>query len=227
MIDKRCQQGLRIGKNVPLKVPEMELCYNRRRDHMIGRRKSTKWAITQLREAAAVSPTANFFWQSVAGHDITENRLPNTFVRGLESFIHNADMNSVLWTYGSVEGPAGCRVMPAETLLSLDKFMDALRHGVHVALLSDYIRFRAALPLGGWVVDGDSIWLRPCPRVDLSDPASLGHFFSSMDKHTSNNGLTHTEVERRWRVNYLVSPGDRRAVSSMAHVIPADFLMSF
>ena len=63
------------GTNVALTVGEMEQSYNRRRDHMIGRRESTKWAIRQLREAAAVSPTANFFWQSVAGHEITENRL--------------------------------------------------------------------------------------------------------------------------------------------------------
>ena len=233
------------GTNVALTVGEMEQSYNRRRDHMIGRRESTKWAIRQLRDAgpcnlaaascppappaAAACPPAIFFWQSVAGREITENRLPNTFVRGLESFTHNANMNSVLWTYGSVEAPAGCRVMPAETLLPLATCMEALRHGVHVALLSDYIRYRAALRLGGWVVDGDSIWLRQCPRMDLSDPASLGHFFSSMEKHTSNNGLTRTEGERRWRKNYLVSPGDRRVVAStsMANVIPADFLMYF
>ena len=94
-------------------------------------------------------------------------------------------------------------------MLSQIDWVLSFKHPVgEVQMLADYIRVKACQMRGGggWIIDGDSIWMR-MPDIKLEDAESLGHFAGSMRKHP---GTTYTKVEhaRKWELDYLKRPQD-------------------
>ena len=69
-------------------------------------------------------------------------------------------------------------------------------------------------PLGGWFIDGDTVWLNRVPSLSLGDPACVAHFFGSLASHSSIQGKTRDEFDRFRLVNYLVRPGDQAHIAS-------------
>ncbi len=63
-------------------------------------------------------------------------------------------------------------------------------------------------PPGGWLIDGDSIWLRRAPRLSVAWPPELGHFFGAQQACKAMRGHTKESTRRHWSMHYLKTPGD-------------------
>jgi hypothetical protein len=67
--------------------------------------------------------------------------------------------------------------------------------------------YLAHLNKGGWLVDGDSIWLKRVPVLDAK-AANFGHFGASVNVHPSTRRTARGDAAH-WMVHGLKSPGDR------------------
>ena len=115
-------------------------------------------------------------------------RLHPVFVEGLPSCVRNSGLMVVLLTYNLdlCDVPAGVIVHDARDVLPWAGFA---RLSVHTCVqhLSVYVR---ALALargiaalkghsgGGWLVDGDTMWLRSAPELSVDCPAVMGHWLA-------------------------------------------------
>eukprot|EP00974_Lingulodinium_polyedra_P022737 2196937-Lingulodinium_polyedra.AAC.1 len=69
-----------------------------------------------------------------------------------------------------------------------DQLDGLLARGLSIRAVADFFRMRACAETGGWIIDGDTIWLRPVPNLCVRDPVSLGHFFGSLHAHPGRRG---------------------------------------
>ncbi len=178
---------------------EMELVYTRRRNHVAGYTKVIRWALTQCRKhgwqsLGGVPPVlqtpkvAFAFWHSVDG---APHELPQAVRDGLSSCCSNSGLLVVLLTYQGSElaggVPPGVRIEDARGVLAWPVFARLLHREKHrIQHLADYVRFLALasgvgdLAPGGWLIDGDTIWLRSVGEMSLSVacPPRVGHWFA-------------------------------------------------
>jgi hypothetical protein len=117
------------------------------------------------------------FW---AGSPLdAEVTLPGYAQLGALSCVRLAGMALTVWTYGVVHGiPEGVTVRQASDLLPLVEAQALMERGLRIQHLSDIVRFAgiAKSGHGGWFVDVDTIWLRPCARSRTGS----GHVFASL-----------------------------------------------
>ena len=178
---------------------QMAELYSRRRDHMLAYRASLESALAQARKAAMTpaaeaaclleTPSIAFaFWHAVDG---APKQLPHAVLEGLASCVRNSGLTVVLLSYqcddviaGGV--PPGVHVRDASKLLAWPVFT-ALLSRRRVQHLSDYVRVLAlvhgvdgarTMGGGGWLIDGDTIWLRRAPPLSVACPPGLGHWFA-------------------------------------------------
>ena len=99
---------------------------------------------------------------------------------GMHSAIIAGKLRVLLWTYGQRfnNAPSGVLYRDANQWLPWQAAKPLLNRGWPCALLADFVRWRAAHAEGGWVVDGDTLWLRPAP-IPQQGPPSLAHAFAS------------------------------------------------
>ena len=124
-------------------------------------------------------------------------------------------MKVTLLTYQDLQVPAGVLKVDASLYVEEHKFKAHLKEGVPVQALADFIRMNAVCKHGGWVIDGDSIWVRRPPVLGLGNPEFLGHFFGSMKQSPyANNGQTNEQKTKWWLLNYTKDPGDRLFIAT-------------
>ena len=212
---------------------EMKAVYERRRAHMEGYRRTLKWAVSRCKSIeAAPPPDANLavvacppdsklmeaacpptlytplraiaFWHS----PISLLTLPESFVLGLASALRVGFVVD-LYVYETFPNvPRGVAVHGAFKFLTKECRDDALQRGVPIQLLADYVRAKAALATGGWVVDGDCVWLRRPEQPSLLDTQTVGHFFGSLPCWPGSLRKSKADLTVHWMVEYLKSPGD-------------------
>ena len=147
------------------------------------------------------------FWHSTG--DAPE-RLPRSFAEGLESCVRNSGLTVSLLSYHSqLAGvPTGVIVRDASQLLPWADFARLLLHS-RVQHLSDYVRALALARLGGgWIIDGDTIWLKRAPNLSVACPPGLGHWFASQHACRSLRSHDKAAILRHWRRHYLKEPLD-------------------
>lgn len=94
-----------------------------------------------------------------------------------------------------------------------------------VQFVADLVRAKALLlggprsdggvsPPGGWFIDGDTVWLKPAPVLQVGDPATVGHFFASLSASKSIRGKSRDEFDKHWAVHYLREPWDLAYLAS-------------
>ena len=178
-----------------------------------------QWAASMARAAAAACPplpietplAAVVCWHSLNG----ELRPPDSFLVGLQSACRTAGFQVHLYAYQHLEGiPGGVVLQDAGSVWGREEFDAALDSKVPVQVLADYIRAKAlqAAGRGGWFLDGDAIWLRAAPRMSLTDPQAMGHFFACQD--AALRGHTKDQLTRHWLTEFLMSPGDQLCLAS-------------
>ena len=67
---------------------------------------------------------------------------------------------------------------------------------------------------GGWLLDGDCVWLRPAPALDASRAPALGHWFASLPAAPQMRNHSREDYHEYWILNYLKEPGDRLHLAS-------------
>ena len=96
----------------------------------------------------------------------------------------------------------------ASQLLPWSDFARLLLHS-RVQHLSDYVRALALARLGGgWIIDGDTIWLKRAPNLSVACPPGLGHWFASQHACRSLRSHDKAAILRHWRRHYLKEPLD-------------------
>ncbi len=127
-------------------------------------------------------------------------------------------MAVVLLTYQLDLGdvPAGVTLRDASGFLPWAEFV-RLSLSTRVQHLSDYVRVLAlargiegdpGCRGGGWLIDGDTIWLRSAPVLSVACPPRLGHWFASQQACKSLRGHDRAGIDKHWRRHYLKEPGD-------------------
>jgi hypothetical protein len=154
----------------------------------------------------AVLAEGHAFW---AGSPLdAEVTLPGYGQVGALSCVRLAGMALTLWTYGIVHGiPEGVKVRQASDLLPLDDAKALMAKGLRIQHLSDIVRFRgiAESGHGGWFVDVDTIWLRPC----LRSRSGSGHVFASLRSTPDSLPFPGTTWQRFWKVKFLRRPDEQ------------------
>jgi hypothetical protein len=138
----------------------------------------------------------------------TEATLPGYGQVGALSCVRLAGMALTVWTYGTVHGiPDGVTVRQASELLPLVEAKALMERGLRIQHLSDIVRFRAIAKSGkgGWFVDVDTIWLRPCVR----SPSGSGHVFASLRATPDSLPFPGTEWQRFGKFKYLRQPDEQ------------------
>eukprot|EP00974_Lingulodinium_polyedra_P083553 8088043-Lingulodinium_polyedra.AAC.1 len=65
---------------------------------------------------------------------------------------------------------------------------------------------RACAETGDWIIDGDTIWLRPVPNLCVRAPVALVHVFGSLHAHP---GRRDPQAHLRyWSLEYYRPPGE-------------------
>ena len=107
----------------------------------------------------------HMFW-----HDCEGGRaLPALPQYALEMAVKHSGCEVWMWSYtGFSSTPQSSHHKEASEILPEDEFRTHLRHGVHVAHLSDLIRFRILARHGGWWVDMDCAVLHKLPRLEYA-----------------------------------------------------------
>ncbi len=211
------------GHQAVLDKSDMITIYKRRRSHMQEYRNMLKWAIIRAKKVSLTlaacpleTPRVAFaFWHSTAD---APRRLPHASAEGLASCVRNSGLAVFLLAYQLDLGdvPAGVTLLDASNVLPWTEFARLLLT-TRVQHLSDYVR---ALALargiecdprcrgGGWLIDGDTIWLRSVPTLSVACPPRLGHWFASQHACKSLRGHDKAGIDKHWRRHYLREPGD-------------------
>ena len=215
------------GTQTCLDTSDMVHIYNRRRAHMIAYVGMLRWASVQTKKVAwlpvacpmaacpLVTPRiAVSFWHST---DSAPKKLPHALVEGLASCVRNSGLTVFLLTYQMdlADIPAGVCVRDANSILAWPIAARLLLNR-RVQHLSDYVRVRAlvhgveggAEKGGGWLIDGDTIWLRHAPTLSVACPPNLGHWFSCQQACRAMRGHDKAGITSHWLRNYLKTPGD-------------------
>ena len=106
---------------------------------------------------------AHMFWSTAAtgSPDIT---MPDYAVQGVTSAMSAFPGGVYLAHYGRItNAPDGVCCVDARQFLAEDVKDGLLARGMAIAHIADIVRFLAAADRGGWVVDADTLWLRPAP----------------------------------------------------------------
>jgi hypothetical protein len=138
----------------------------------------------------------------------TETTLPGYGQIGALSCVRLAGMALTVWTYGTVHGiPDGVTVRQASELMPLVEAKALIERGLRIQHLSDIVRFRAIAKSGkgGWFVDVDTIWLRPC----LRSRSGSGHVFASLRATPDSLPYPGACWQRFWKVKYLRQPDEQ------------------
>ena len=217
------------GNQTVMEIKDMISVYNRRRDHMLGYRASLQWALAQTKKTVwspAACPEmvrpletpriAIAFWHSTDG---APEHLPHAFSEGLASCVRNSGLTVFLLSYQRervVAGglPQGVHLQDANYLLAWPVFARLMLER-RVQHLSDYLRLLALVhgidgtgAGGGWMIDGDTIWLKQAPLLSVACPPHLGHWFASQQACRGLRGHDKAGIATHWRTNYLKTPGD-------------------
>lgn len=192
-----------------LTVDEMEQVRDRRLTHAAGVARIRKW----VDDRGGLSPergpaSAVTFW-----HDLTgANKLPDHGFLGIASAVSAGKLSVILLSYQALSNvPRGVTIVDPRPYLPEQKFMALLSHGVHIALLADYIRFKAIAERAAssaWFVDCDSLWFKPPPCLA---ECAYGHCFASLKGDVQG---TYEIKERYWLQNYLKKQGDHLFLAS-------------
>ena len=211
-LDSRMKYEIRsysLGLQKTLTIDEMKCVYARRKAHMHGVQRIKGW----LDARGGLSPergppSAVAFWYDWSGSD----HIPNHGYLGLASASAVAKLAVVLLTYQPLKNiPAGVIMQDARPYLAEDKFQALLKSGVHVAVLADYIRFKAILESAApmtWFLDCDALWIKPPPCIAES---MYGHVFASLQGDVRGSI---EQKERWWLQNYLKKQGDHLFLAS-------------
>ena len=192
-----------------LTVDEMEKVRDRRLTHAAGVDRIRKW----VDDRGGLSPergpaSAVTFWHDLIG----ANKLPDHACLGIASAVSAGKLFVILLSYQALSNvPRGVTLVDPRPYLSEQKFMALLSHGVHIALLADYIRFKAIaerVASSAWFVDCDSFWFKPPPCLA---ECAYGHCFASLKGDVRGS---HEDEERYWLQNYLKKQGDHLFLAS-------------
>eukprot|EP00438_Fugacium_kawagutii_P026174 Skav209875 [mRNA] locus=scaffold590:203395:206039:+ [translate_table: standard] len=166
------------------------------------------------------------FWHNVDG----ENYLPQVSVDGLHSAVQ-VGYKVKLATYQKLRNiPSGVQVIPAEEILSAEKFAELQALGVHITHIAepwwreggngaeapvdakDYVRFLMIRLVGGaWFLDCDVLHLRPGPTPTAEQSF---HIFASMRARANSTRQGYEAEWRKWQIQYLREPQDRLYLAS-------------
>jgi hypothetical protein len=175
------------------------------------------------RVGLAVLAEGHAFWAGLPlGAEVT---LPGYGQVGALSCVRLAGMALTVWTYGTVHGiPDGVTVRQASDLLPLVEATALMERGLRIQHLSDIVRFRgiAESGHGGWFVDVDTIWLRPC----LRSRSGSGHVFASMRATPNQLPFPGTAWQRFWKLKYLRQPDEQIWLSVPFFFPPASAVLS-
>jgi len=171
----------------------------------------------------AVLAEGHAFW---AGSPLDpEVTLPGYCQVGALSCVRLAGMALTVWTYGTVHGiPDGVTVRAASELMPLDDAKDLMERGLRIQAMSDIVRAMAIAKSGkgGWFVDVDTIWLRPC----LRSRSGSGHVFASLRATPDSLPFPGTEWQRFWKVKYLRQPDEQVWLTGPFFFPPASVVLS-
>jgi hypothetical protein len=175
------------------------------------------------RVGLAVLAEGHAFW---AGSPLdAEVTLPGYGQVGALSCVRLAGMALTVWTYGTVHGiPDGVKVRQASDLLPLVEAKALMERGLRIQHLSDIVRFRgiAESGHGGWFVDVDTIWLRPCNR----SRSGSGHVFASLRATPDSLPFPGMAWQRFWKVKFLRQPDEQIWLSVPFFFPPASAVLS-
>jgi hypothetical protein len=163
------------------------------------------------------------FW---AGSPLdAEVTLPGYGQVGVFSCVRLAGMALTVWTYGTVHGiPDGVTVGQASELMPLVEAKALMERGLRIQAMSDIVRARAIARSGngGWFVDVDTIWLRPC----LHSRSGSGHVFASLRATPDSLPFPGTVWQRFWKVSYLRQPDEQVWLTGPFFFPPASAVLS-
>ena len=194
-----------------LNTEELTQAYNRRRLHLIGRQAILHWAANCCADQDRVVETPRVgiaFWHPDCPGDDTR-RMPDMCVEAIETAVVLSGLTVHLFAYHAIENcPAGVHQHDPSTIVSTE-FAEQCVQARGIAFLSCYIcaklllvGFSGVTPGGGWIIDARTIWLRQAPRLIMSDPQTLGHFFGSLAADPDK-----AECDKYWLLQYLTQQG--------------------
>ena len=194
---------------------ELRHAYNRRKEHIEGAHRLRRWATGALGGGLPPRPgqkeRAFAFWYDKSGADHAE--LPKVCSDGLASAAHKGDFEVHLLSYQLIRNvPAGVCRINCEEHMPKSRFLSLLAVGLPIPLCADYIRLKALSSYTGWLIDCDTLWLRP-PTFDLDGP-SYGHVFGSMEAGHCAFREGPSLAWRRWSLQYLRQPGDKLFIAT-------------
>ena len=198
------------GNQKTLSKEDMQHLIGRVAHSMEGEQRIKVWLTSRCGLSPSRGPPiAIAFWHSL---DESSLRLPDHCCLGLASAIARGKMDVKLLTYQSLTHvPPGVQVIDARPFVPHDKFEASLKSGVHVAILSDYVRLSAIAHRRdsyAWFIDCDSLWVRQPPSCAT---AYYGHTFGSLEGDVRGS----TEARARfWMTRFLAKQSDKLFLAS-------------
>jgi hypothetical protein len=197
-----------------------KVALERRLQHMLGELRFQEWART-FRVVEHVPRVAYAFWHTVSKHSPRDP--PESFQDGTASALRNSGLEVRLLGYQVAAGPQwkrgewsdGAKFVDAGRYLERARFDLLLSKGVSVALVGDYIRLKAVFKEGGWLIDGDTVWLARAPDLPYGGGSpGTGHQLHSMVAPKTSPRGSFAEKQAWWLTKYCANPLDYMWIST-------------
>ena len=174
-----------------------------------------------LAQLGKLAPTrTNVVHSVLAQSPAKHSGVPDAFLTGLRSqtlafeevflLTYHVDAMKDFIAQASKTYPevAGVKVISATIALPKAKFEECIAAGHSIRCLSDYIRGQFVMnhARGGWVTDGDCLFLQGAPTLSVCAPA-FGHFTGTMAARPGQRGTTNDSI-LRWELEYCALPQD-------------------